>query len=156
MGGGRSEGGEEHLHLFLLGAGGEEGGAGVDFEDEAAETPDVDLVVVGLHEDDFRGAVVPALDVGKLLLVEEAGRAEVDQLHPRLPQLLKYHIFRLDIAMDYIFLHRLGSYTMEKEQRLHELYENLADDVKVEALVVLCFDVGVDVHAKHLRDDTLL
>jgi Zn-dependent alcohol dehydrogenase len=74
-----AEGGQQHLHLFVLGARGEEWSAGVNFEDEAAEAPDVDLVVVGLHEDDFWGAVVPALDVGEFFAAVEAGRAEVDE-----------------------------------------------------------------------------
>jgi hypothetical protein len=78
---GCAKSGEQHLHLLLLRAGGEEWRSREDFEDEASQTPDVNLMVVGLHEDDLGRTVVAALDVGELLLVEEARRAEVNQLH---------------------------------------------------------------------------
>lgn len=61
-------------------------------------------MVIRFHEDYLGRAVVSALDVGELLLVEEAGRAKIDQLHPGLSQLLKDHVLRLDIAMYDIFL----------------------------------------------------
>lgn len=44
---------------------------------------------------------------------------------------------------------------MEKEERLHELYEYLPNDIYVEALIVLRLNIGVDIHAKHLSNDTL-
>jgi hypothetical protein len=44
---------------------------------------------------------------------------------------------------------------VEEEEGLHELYEYLPDDVHVEAFIILRLDVGVEVHAKHLSDDTL-
>lgn len=112
MGGGCGEGGEQHLHLFLLGAGGEERRASINLEYEAAQRPDVDLMVVRLHEYNFRGAVVSALDVGELLLIEKAGRAEIDQLHPRLAQFLEDHILRLYIAMYDVFLCGGKTYVM--------------------------------------------
>jgi len=39
---------------------------------------------------------------------------------------------------------------MEKEEGLHELDEYLSDYVHIEALVVLGFDVAVNVHTQHL------
>lgn len=38
---------------------------------------------------------------------------------------------------------------MEEKEGLHELDEYLADDVELEALVVLGLDVAVDIHAEH-------
>ena len=44
---------------------------------------------------------------------------------------------------------------MEEEEGLHELDEYFPDDVHIEALIVLCFDVAVNVDAEHLGDDAL-
>lgn len=68
-----SQGGEKHLHLFIFSSGGEERSSCVYFEDEAAETPDIDFVVVGFHEHYFRRSIVSALYVGELFPVSKAG-----------------------------------------------------------------------------------
>lgn len=52
----------------------------MEFGYDAAEGPDVDLAVVGQPEDYFRGAVVPALDIGVNGLILEAAGAEIDDL----------------------------------------------------------------------------
>ena len=68
----RSESGQQHLHLFLLGPRRKKRRTREDLEDKTAQTPDIYLVIIGLHEDYLRRAVVTTLNVGKLLLVEEA------------------------------------------------------------------------------------
>lgn len=76
----------------------------VNFIDEAAKTPHVDLVVVRLHQNDFRRAVVSALDICELLIAFQARRAEVDELDSRLPVFLEDHVLRFDVTVDYTFL----------------------------------------------------
>lgn len=44
---------------------------------------------------------------------------------------------------------------MEKEKSLHELYDDFADDVNIEALVILSLYVTVNVHVQHLSHNAL-
>lgn len=44
---------------------------------------------------------------------------------------------------------------MQEQQSLHKLYKYFPHDVYIEPLIVLCFDVAVDVHAQHFSHDTL-
>ena len=44
---------------------------------------------------------------------------------------------------------------MEEEEGLHELDQYFPDYIYIEALIVLCFDVAVDVDAEHFGDDAL-
>ena len=68
----RSESSKQHLHLFLLGPRRKKRRTSEYLEDKTAQAPDIYLVIIGLHEDYLRRAVVTTLNVGKLLLVEEA------------------------------------------------------------------------------------
>lgn len=49
----RAQSGKQHLHLFLFSSRGEKGRASVNFKDEAAETPNIYLVVIRLHQNYF-------------------------------------------------------------------------------------------------------
>jgi hypothetical protein len=71
---------DDEAHLLVLVLPAEQRIPEVQFSDDAAEAPDIDFAVVGQSEDDFWGAVVPALDVGVDGLVFEAAGAEVDDL----------------------------------------------------------------------------
>jgi len=73
MSGRDAQSGQQHLHLLVLSPRGEQRSSRVNLKDKAAETPDIYLVVVGLHQDDFRGTVVSALDVGEFLVAGKAG-----------------------------------------------------------------------------------
>lgn len=46
-------------------------------------------------------------------------------------------------------------YMMQEQQSLHELDENLPDDIHLKPFVILSLDIRIDVHTQHLRYDTL-
>ena len=73
---------DDEAHLFVLVLSPEERVSEVQFSDDASETPNVYLAVVGQAQDDFWGTVVPALDVGVDCLVLETAGTEVDDLYP--------------------------------------------------------------------------
>ena len=74
-----SKGGKQHLHLFIFGSGGKERSSSEYFEDETAQTPDINFIVIGFHEHNFWGPIIPTLYVGELFPVGKAGRSKVDQ-----------------------------------------------------------------------------
>ena len=44
---------------------------------------------------------------------------------------------------------------MKEEESLHQLNENLPNNVDLETLIVLGLNVAVDVHTEHFGDDAL-
>ena len=76
-----SKSGEKHLHLFLLGTRRKKWSTCVDFEDEAAKTPDVDLAIIRFHQDNLRRSIIPTLYVSELLAISEASRSKVNKFY---------------------------------------------------------------------------
>ena len=68
---------------------------------DAAKTPHVDTHRVRDTKDDLRSSVESRLDVGVDALVDEATRAEVDDLDAALVLLLQQDVFRLQVTVHY-------------------------------------------------------
>ena len=71
---------QQHLHLFIFCSRRKERSSCEYLKDEAAQTPYIDLVIIRLHEHNFRRAVVATLNVGEFLSIRETSRSKVYQL----------------------------------------------------------------------------
>ena len=68
-----SQSSEQHLHLLFFGPRRKQRSACKNFIDEAAQTPNIDFVIIRFHQHNFRRAIVATLYISKLLVVRKAG-----------------------------------------------------------------------------------
>jgi len=94
----------DKFELLLLVITWEEWLSGVKLCQDAAETPNVDLLAVFDPQDHFRGAVEPRLHVGVDLLVSKAARSEVHDLQLAAHRVHAQDVLWLEITVDDLVL----------------------------------------------------
>lgn len=87
----------------MLGLSRKYGVSRVQFRQDSSKAPHIDSVRIPDSKYDFGSSIEPALDVCVQLLVQEARASEVNYFDTRLVPVLQDNIFRLQVAMDYVF-----------------------------------------------------
>lgn len=90
--------------MVLLVFGSEERCADEELIDDASKAPHIDGCRVWNAQDDLWSTVESGLDVGVYLLVLEAPTAKINDLDPRLVNLLHQYILRLQVTMNDVVL----------------------------------------------------
>lgn len=118
-----------HLeHLILLRRTGEERVARVEFEENAAQRPHVNFLVVGQPQQDLWRSVEPRLDVRVHCLADPTTAAEINQLDRGSLRVLQQNVLRFEIAVDDGDFGR-----REEEERVTDLLGELLDEVERDA-----------------------
>lgn len=133
-----SQGLLQHLDLFFFASCWKQRGPCEDLIRQASRAPNIDFLIIRLDKDNLRRPVVTGLDVRELLLIDETGRPEVNQLDPAFSFFLENDIFWLDVAVHDLVV-------MQKQQRLKHLNHDLPCDVKRKSLELLVLNKRINV-----------
>jgi hypothetical protein len=132
------------LVLFVFAR--EEGVAGVELGEDAAEAPHVDSTCVGNPEDYLWGAIEARLDVSVDSLVLETARAVVNNLDAGLVLLFKQNIFWLQVTVHHFVV-------LLELQRLQNLDCEPPDQSKRNPLEVVGLYKFIEIHRKQLKTE---
>jgi hypothetical protein len=124
----------------------EDGEAGCELDEDAAEGPHIDGACVGNAKYDFRCTVEPTLNVRVDALVRETRWTKVDNLDAWLVGGLQKDVFRFQVAVDYVLL-------SEVFEGLKHLYGEATDQGKWNALEIVVFDKLVQIDWKKFEAD---
>ena len=124
--------------------------AGKELSQNAAETPDVNLVVIAASQDDFGGTVRARLNIAAQVVVDEARAAKVNDLDLTARIRLDQNVLRLQIAVDQLQI-------MDKAQRVKNLLRDPLQPGDVEVDLFLDFSVVlavlVEIVSEEFSDD---